>query len=72
MEAYSSDAIPMHLHPPAVALYMDKLAADGLLALHISNRFLEELVVARIVEQAGYAAQVAFLKKDAIDPATEG
>ena len=73
MEAYSSDAIPMHLLTrEAVALYMDKLAADGLLALHISNRFLDlELVVARIVAQAGYAAQVAFLKKDAIDPATD-
>ena len=73
MEAYSSDAIPMHLLTrEAVALYMDKLAEDGLLALHISNRFLDlELVVARIVEQAGYAAQVAFRKKDDIDPDTD-
>ena len=42
MEAYSSDAIPMHLLTrEAVALYMDKLAEDGLLAMHISNRFLD-------------------------------
>ena len=73
MEAYSSDAIPMHLLTrEAVALYMDKLAEDGLLALHISNRFLDlELVVARIVEQAGYAAQVAFREEDDIDEETD-
>ena len=73
MEAYSSDAIPMHLLTrEAVALYMDKLAEDGLLAMHISNRFLDlELVVARIVEQDSYAAQVAFRKKDDIDEETD-
>ena len=73
MEAYSSDAIPMHLLTrEAVALYLDKLAEDGLLAMHISNRFLDlEPVVARIVERFGYTAQVAFRKKDEIDPDTD-
>ena len=73
MEAYSSDAIPMHLMTrEAVALYMDKLAEDGLLALHISNRFLDlEPVVARIVKRFGYAAQVAFREQDEIDPDTD-
>ena len=73
MEAYSSDAIPMHLLTrEAVALYMDKLAEDGLLAMHISNRFLDlEPVVARIVKRFGYAAQVAFRKKAEIDPDTD-
>jgi len=73
MEAYSSDAIPMHLLTrEAVALYMDKLAENGLLAMHISNRFLDlELVVARIIKQAGYAAQVAFREQDEIDPDTD-
>ncbi len=73
IDAFSSDAIPMHLLTrEAVALYMDKLAEDGLLALHISNRFLDlEPVVARIVAQFGYAAQVAFRKKDEIDPDTD-
>ena len=71
MEAYSSDAIPMHLLTrEAVALYIDKLAEDGLLALHISNRFLDlEPVVARIVEQAGYAALRGYLNE--IDPDTD-
>lgn len=40
--------------------------------MHISNRFLDlEPVVARIVEQAGYAAQVAYREKDEIDPDTD-
>jgi len=67
MEAYSSDAIPMHLLTrEAVALYIDKLAEDGLLAMHISSRLLDlEPVIARIVEQAGYAAERAF--RDDID-----
>ncbi len=69
IDAFSSDAIPIHLLThEAVALYLDKLAEDGVLVIHISNRFLELApVVARIVEQLGYAAQVAFLKKDEID-----
>ena len=73
IDAFSSDAIPMHLLTrEAVALYIDKLAEDGLLAMHISNRFLDlEPVVARIVEQFGYAAQAAFRKKDEIDPDTD-
>ncbi len=73
LDAFSSDAIPMHLLTrEAVALYIDKLAEDGLLVVHISNRFLDlEPVVARIVEQFGYAAQVAFRKKDEIDPDTD-
>ena len=73
IDAFSSDAIPMHLLTrEAVALYMDKLAEDGLLAMHISNRFLDlEPVVARIVERFGYAAQVAFRTKAEIDPDTD-
>ena len=41
IDAFSSDAIPIHLLTrEAVVLYMDKLAADGVLVMHISNRFL--------------------------------
>ncbi len=73
LDAFSSDAIPMHLLTrEAVALYINKLAADGVLVMHISNRFLDlEPVIARIVEQFGYAAQVAFRKKDEIDRETD-
>ena len=71
MDAFSSDAVPMHLLTrEAVALYMDKLAEDGLLVMHISNRFLDLApVVARIVEQFGYAALGGF--RDEIDRDTD-
>jgi hypothetical protein len=58
IDAFSSDAIPIHLLTrEAVTLYMDKLAEDGVLVMHISNRFLNLTpVLARIVEDLGYAA----------------
>ena len=58
IDAFSSDAIPIHLLTrEAVTLYMDKLAENGVLVMHISNRFLNLTpVLARIVEELGYAA----------------
>ena len=42
IDAFSSDAIPVHLLTrEALAMYMDKLAEDGLLLFNISNRFLD-------------------------------
>lgn len=42
IDAYSSDAIPVHLMTlEALELYRSRLAPDGILALHISNRFYE-------------------------------
>jgi spermidine synthase len=42
LDAFSSDAIPAHLITrEAVALYFQKLAADGVIAFHISNRYLD-------------------------------
>ena len=42
IDAFSSDAIPVHLLTrEALESYFDKLAPRGLLALHISNRFLD-------------------------------
>lgn len=42
VDAYSSDAIPVHLMTiEALDLYFSRLAPDGLLALHISNRFYD-------------------------------
>lgn len=42
LDAFSSDAIPIHLLTrEALALYLKKLAPDGLLLLHISNRHLD-------------------------------
>lgn len=42
VDAFSSDAIPIHLLTrEAVAVYFRHLKPDGLLALHISNRFVK-------------------------------
>ncbi len=41
VDAFSSDSIPMHLLTlEALAVYRSKLTDDGILAFHISNRFL--------------------------------
>ena len=42
VDAFSSDAIPMHLMTrEAMQTYADTMAEDGLLAIHISNRFID-------------------------------
>ncbi len=42
VDAFSSDAIPMHLLTrEAIRMYADKLKPDGLGVLHISNRYLD-------------------------------
>ena len=53
VDAFSSDAIPVHLlTKEAVKLYFDRLEDDGLLAVHISNRYLDlEPVVGRIAKE---------------------
>jgi hypothetical protein len=67
VDAFSSDAIPMHLLTrEAVALYMAKLADDGMLALHISNRYLDlRPVVAALARDLGLAAVARY---DVFDP----
>ena len=60
VDAFSSDAIPVHLLTrEAFRLYFDMLAPRGILALHISNRYLRlEPVVANLAEDGRYAAMV--------------
>lgn len=42
IDAFSSDAVPIHLlTAEALRLYADTLRPNGILALHISNRFLD-------------------------------
>jgi len=42
LDAFSSDAIPIHLlTKEALQLYLSRLAAGGILAFHISNRYLD-------------------------------
>lgn len=54
IDAFSSDAIPTHLLTrEALASYLDKLAPHGILAIHISNRFLDlEPVVGALAREA--------------------
>ena len=56
MDAFSSDSIPLHLLTrEALALYIRKLAQGGLLAINISNRYLDlGPVVAALAEDAGW------------------
>ncbi|MDY3553233.1 fused MFS/spermidine synthase [Gemmata sp. JC717] len=60
VDAFSSDSIPVHLLTnEAVALYLERLTDDGILALHISNKFVQlEPVVAAIAEHHNLVARV--------------
>ncbi|MCX7863514.1 MAG: fused MFS/spermidine synthase, partial [Novosphingobium sp.] len=59
-DAFSSDSIPLHLITrEAVGVYLRALADDGILLMHISNRFLElEPVIAAIARSHGLSAIV--------------
>ena len=62
LDAFSSDAIPVHLlTAEAFALYRRKLAPRGVLAIHISNQFLDlEPVVGRITAETGFFGVVQY------------
>ena len=55
LDAFNSDAIPIHLMTrEAVALYTSKLATGGMLAFHVSNRSLKlDTVLAGVAAQNG-------------------
>ena len=53
IDAFSGDAIPVHLLTrEAMALYFRHLKPDGVLAVHISNRYLDLAPVVAAVSQA--------------------
>jgi hypothetical protein len=60
VDAFSSDSIPVHLiTQQAVELYFRHLRPDGILAVHISNRFLDlKPVLANIAHAAGLEARL--------------
>jgi hypothetical protein len=60
LDAFSSDAIPVHLLTrEAVRLYMSKLARPGVLALHLTNRYVDlEPVVAGLAAAAGLVCRI--------------
>jgi hypothetical protein len=55
LDAFSSDAIPVHLlTAEAFAIYLKHLKPDGVIAVHISNRYLDlQPVVERLAEKFG-------------------
>jgi len=53
IDAFSSDSVPMHLITrQAVEVYLKHLAPDGVLALHVSNRYLNLNPVVRGIARA--------------------
>jgi hypothetical protein len=58
LDAFSSDAIPIHLlTKEAIQMYTKKLTPDGILAFHISNRYLDlEPVLAAAAKDFGMIA----------------
>jgi spermidine synthase len=59
VDAFTSDAIPVHLlTTEAFAAYVRHLESDGILAVHISNRYLDlRAVCQRAAEQFGLSAR---------------
>jgi hypothetical protein len=60
VDAFSSDSIPAHLLTrEAIALYRSKLADDGFIVVHISNRYLDlEPVFGNLAKDAGMVARI--------------
>ena len=59
LDAFSSDSVPVHLlTKEAVALYLSKLAADGLIVFNISNRYLDLVpVLAGLAQSHGLSGR---------------
>lgn len=60
LDAFSSDSIPVHLLTrEAAQMYLSKLTPDGILAYHVSNRYLDlEGVLAALSRDLGLLAYV--------------
>ncbi|MBT5050196.1 MAG: fused MFS/spermidine synthase [Rhodospirillaceae bacterium] len=58
LDAYSSDAVPLHLLTrEALTLYRTKLAPGGILMFHVSNRYLHlDRVLSALVDDASMSA----------------
>src|SRR6185503_55910 len=69
IDAFSSDSVPAHLlTTQALDLYLSKLGPDGVLAFHISNRYLNlEPLLAGLSRRAGLSA---FIRRDGDENAT--
>ncbi|MEE2887168.1 MAG: fused MFS/spermidine synthase [Planctomycetota bacterium] len=70
LDAFSSDAIPVHLlTKEAVRLYLEHLKPGGILAFHVTNRYLDlPPVLASVAHQLGV---VAVSRDDSVIPEPE-
>jgi spermidine synthase len=70
LDAFSSDSIPLHLlTKEAMNLYLGKLKPDGVLVMHISNRYLDlEPVLGQLAAAEGLAC---FSRRDTAVSAEE-
>jgi hypothetical protein len=71
IDAFSGDSIPVHLLTrEAVMLYRDRITPSGVIALHVSNRFLDlRPVVSQIAADLGL--QLAYVEDFDSDDAPE-
>jgi hypothetical protein len=69
VDAFSGDAIPMHLLTAECAdIYRQRLAPGGILALHISNRSLDlEPVTRGLARYLGWQARMVLVARDLLD-----
>jgi spermidine synthase len=63
LDAFSSDAIPTHLlSREALLLYLSKLAPDGIIMFHVSNRYLDvSRLVSALIDDGSL---VGFVRRD--------
>lgn len=71
LDAFSGDAVPAHLLTvEAFRMYFERLAPEGVLAVHISNRYLELARLLRgLAEEFEVEAQYVSYRPDAQDAA---
>ncbi|QIK79909.1 hypothetical protein G7077_03465 [Sphingomonas piscis] len=69
IDAFSSDSIPVHLLTrEAFQIYRQRLKDDGLLLVHISNRYLHlDSVLGAEAEAAGWSARIRIFKPKRAD-----
>jgi hypothetical protein len=62
LDAFSSDAVPVHLlSREAIRLYRDKLSEGGLLIFNLSNRYLDlDPVIGRQAKDSGLSCRVCY------------
>ncbi len=69
VDAFTGDAIPIHLlTEEAIALYLSHLAPGGVLAVHVSNRYLDLAPLVRLAaDRLGWVARVVDDDEDSDD-----